>query len=133
MALITNPPSPPPAGLKEAIEHAGHAVSHAPEGWLVDDAAAVQAIISAYSGSATELGYWQRRRQAELVIEYERRTDPLVIADGATDTSVTAATLGGYQAACVNNYRSLKAQIAAATTASGLQAINPLSGWPAFP
>ena len=133
MALITNPPNPTPTGLKEAIEHAGHVVTHAPEGWLVDDAVAVQNIISSYSGSANELGYWQRRRLAEAAAEYLRRIDPLVTADGATDTTVTAATLGGYQASCVNNYRTLKAQIAAAPTASGLQAISPLSGWPAFP
>lgn len=68
--LLTNPPSSVPAGIKEAIEAAGHQAVTEPDGWLCDDLAAVQAIIAAYSGSAAELKYWQAQTIEAVQAQY---------------------------------------------------------------
>lgn len=50
-----------------------------------------------------------------------------------TSTTVTGTNVGTFLATICNNYRSLRAQIAAATTFTQLNAININSGWPSNP
>lgn len=131
--LITNPPSPVPAGLKETIEAQGHSVCAEPSGWLVDDVTAVQAIINAYSGGAGELTYWRNLWQTHLDAEFDQHFDLAKFIRGGTVTTVTATNVGSFLAQITNNYRSLRAQIAAAATVAAVQAISITSGWPSNP
>ena len=122
-----------PAGMCEAIEFAGHSIVNTPAGWFADNAAAVQAIINAFSGSANELQYWQRLWQTKLDAEFDANFDLAKFIRGGTVTTVTAANVGNFLAQITNNYRSLRAQIAAAATVAAVQAINIASGWPSNP
>lgn len=46
-----------PDGLASSFVAQGHAVAMAPDGWSVDDAAAFQAFVASYPGSATQLAW----------------------------------------------------------------------------
>ena len=133
MPLIANPPSTVPVGLKEAIESSGHFVSAGPDGWSVDNVEAVQAIINGYSGGADELTYWKNLCQAKLDAEFDANFDLAKFIRGGTSTSITATNVGNFLAQITNNYRSLRASIANATTVAAVQAISITSGWPANP
>ncbi len=50
-----------------------------------------------------------------------------------TSATITAANVGSFLATITNNYRSLRAQIAAAASVSAINAINFNSGWPNNP
>lgn len=133
MERLSSPPAVAPAGLIETLEAAGHLVLRDPTGWLVDNAAAVQAVITGYSGSAGELTYWKAQRQAVLDDQFDQHFDLAKFIRGGTVTTVTAAQVGSFLATITNNYRSLRASIASASTVAAVQAINIAGGWPSNP
>lgn len=91
--LLTNPPNPVPPGLKEAIEAAGHQAITEPDGWAVDDLSAVQAIIASYSGSVTELQYWQAQAIETVQGQYARLLAAgCVITVGSTNYTMALDT-----------------------------------------
>lgn len=126
-------PNPVPAGLPQTIESQGHSIANAPDGWYSGDAAAAQIIINSYSGSASELSWWQRQQQASLDALFDARFDLAKFIRGGTVTTITATNVGNFLAQITNNYRSLRASIAAATTVAAVQAIDVTTGWPANP
>lgn len=52
---------------------------------------------------------------------------------GGAATGITGAGIGNFLATITNNYRTLRASIAAAPNVAALNAINIYSGWPANP
>lgn len=139
MAIFANPPDPAPAGLFETIEAAGHSAAiewnAARTGvvWQCDDAAAVQAIVVGYSGSAAELAWWKSKMQAALDDLLDDNFDLKAFIRAGASISVTAAGIGNFLATINNNYRTLRASIAAASTVAAVQAVNINAGWPANP
>lgn len=133
MPLLTNPPTSVPIGLKETIEAAGHFATAAPEGWHVDDVSAVQAIIAAFAGSADELAYYKRVKQALLDDQFDQHFDLAKFIRAGSATGITAANVGTFLATITNNYRTLRASIAAAASVAAVNAINIAGGWPANP
>lgn len=133
MPVITSPPVSVPLGLKEAIEAAGHFVTSAPEGWIVDDAVAVQAIITGYVGSARELTFHKAAKQAALDEALDANFDLKAFIRAGTATGITGAQVGAFLAAILNNYRTLRASITAAATVAAVNAINIAGGWPTNP
>jgi hypothetical protein len=132
-ALLTSPPNPVPIGLKEAIEAAGHSITAEPAGWAVDDAVAVQAIINSYAGSAAELQWHKKQKQIALDQLFDAHFDLTKFIRDGTATSITATNVGTFLAQITNNYRSLRANIAAAATVAVVDAINVNLGWPSNP
>lgn len=122
-----------PTGLCAAFQTQGHFVAQAPEGWLVDDAAAFLTFVSAYSGSATELSWSKTQKQTALDTLFDANFDLAKFIRAGTLTTVTAAQFGTFLATITNNYRSLRAQIATASTVAAVNAINVSSGWPSNP
>ena len=137
--IISNPPTPVPAGLRDTIEEAGHVAinewdaTHTFNVWMCDDPVAVQAIISTYSGSASELAWWKAQHQAALDELFNANFDLAKFIRAGTATGITAQNVGNFLVTITNNYRTLRADIAAATTVAGVQAIVITSGWPANP
>ena len=133
MTLLAVPPSPVAPGLKEAIEAAGHSAVSERGGWEVDNLIAVQAIISTYSGSSAELAWWKAQHQEALDALFDANFDLAKFIRVGTATGITATNVGNFLATITNNYRTLRANIAAAKTVADVQAIIITSGWPANP
>ena len=132
-------PSPLPAGLFEACEAALAAagfsttVTRAPEGILVSDVPTVVATAHAYVGSAAELAYHKAQTQTALDALFDANFDLTKFIRGGTVATITATQVGTFLAQIANNYRALRASIAAATTVAQVNAINPAGGWPTNP
>jgi cell division protein FtsX len=73
------------------------------------------------------------RRQAELDVFFDANFVLTEFIRNGTVTTVTGANVGAFLAQITNNYRSLRSQIANASTLTALNAININSGWPANP
>lgn len=58
------------AGLAAAFEAQGHIISQAPDGWLVDDATAFQALASTYAGSPAQLAWAKNSAISQLAALY---------------------------------------------------------------
>ena len=71
--------------------------------------------------------------QANLDTFFDLNFDLKAFIRAGQNTAVTAAGVGNFLATITNNYRSLRAQINAATTVVQVQAININSGWPSNP
>lgn len=129
----------PPVGLFETCESAlastGFAsfVSRGPDGVMVSDVATVNAVLASYAGSALELSYNKTQKQTALDVLFDANFDLAKFIRGGTSTTITAANVGTFLATITNNYRSLRAQIANASTLAILNAVNINSGWPANP
>lgn len=104
-----------------------------PDGLHVGDVTAAQSFLSAFSGSATELSHWQSKTQTALDALLDNNFDLKAFIRAGTASSITAANVGTFLATITNNYRGLRAQIAAATTVAQVQAININAGWPNNP
>lgn len=66
----TTLPDPAPAGFSDAVFANGGYISSAPDGWHVNDAAAVLALYRTYSGSAAELTFSRNAKLAQLAALY---------------------------------------------------------------
>jgi hypothetical protein len=105
----------------------------APDGVHVGDVTTAQNFLNGYSDSATQLQWNKWQMQTALDALLDNNFDLKAFIRAGTSTAVTAANVGTFLATIVDNYRSLRASIAAATTMAQLQAININSGWPNNP
>jgi hypothetical protein len=135
----SNVPNPAPQGLQQAIlaalVAAGFAgfCTYSPNGIEVADVATAESVVASFSGSPTELAWWQKQWQADLDAWMNANFDLLSFIRAGHNSAVTATGIGTFLATITNNYRSLRAQIAAASTVAAVQAINIQSGWPSNP
>jgi hypothetical protein len=83
--------------------------------------------------TSTALVIQQALTQAQLDQLLAQKADTVNMVQGGQNSSTTGTGVANYLSASTNNYRSLRAQIAAATTAGQVQAININAGWPANP
>lgn len=132
-------PNPVPDGLLAACENALTAagfsplISFAPDGVHVSDVATVNSVLASYVGSASQLAFNKAQKQATLDALFDANFDLAKFIRGGTSTGITAANVGTFLATITNNYRSLRAQISAASTLATLNATNVNSGWPSNP
>jgi hypothetical protein len=99
-------------------------------GFQATDVPGAQAIIDTPS---LWLGAAQTAVQAQLDSAFNAKFDLAAFIRAGTVTTVTAAGVGTFLATITNNYRTLRAAIAAAPTIAALTAININAGWPANP
>jgi hypothetical protein len=104
-----------------------------PNGLNVADVPTAEDYLSTYSGSAAQLSWNQQQLQAQLDALLDDKSDLVAFICAGTNSSLTATNVGGFLASITNNYRSLRAQISAATSLAQLQAININQGWPSNP
>lgn len=83
--------------------------------------------------TSTVLAIQQALKQAQLDAILGADVDIIVMVQNGSVTTLTGTQVATFLANSTNNYRSLRAQIAAATTAAQVQAININAGWPANP
>ena len=104
-----------------------------PQGLHTPDLANTNAVLSTYSGSATELTYAKDAKKKLLFDLCDTQYDLRALADSGTTASLTSTNVGTYLANVGNNYRTLKGQINAAANVAAVNAININAGWPAYP
>lgn len=125
------------AGLDAALQVAGLPVwADGPTGSKMCAAAnltAVTSFVTAYSGSATQLAYAKAQKQVALDALLDGNFDLKAFIRAGSSTGVTAAGVGTFLATITNNYRTLRASIAAAIDVATVTAINISSGWPGNP
>jgi hypothetical protein len=90
------------------------------------------AAVSAWIASYDPLPRAKRKKIERLRDFAEPRISLFEMIDAGTVT-ITNAQFTGYLVAVVNNYRTLKAEINAATTVQDVEAVSLASGWPANP
>jgi hypothetical protein len=122
-----------PPGCIVSYTTQGHIAAQAPDGWHVDDATAFQNFVGAYPASPTELAWHKQNKQAALDTLFDANFVLTEFIRNGTVTTVTGANVGAFIAQISNNYRTLRASIAAATTVAQVQAININAGWPSNP
>jgi hypothetical protein len=83
--------------------------------------------------TSTSLAIQQALKQAQLDALLATKADTVGMVQGGQSSTTTGTGVANYLSASTNNYRSLRAQIAAATTAAQVQAININGGWPSNP
>ncbi len=134
MAILTVS-SPPPAGLAEALAAAGFRFWWEAGTGRCPDAAAVatQAFITAYAGSAAELTWTKAQKQTALDLLLDNNFDLKAFIRAGTSTTITGTNVGAFLATITDNYRTLRASIAAGATVAAVNAININAGWPANP
>lgn len=71
--------------------------------------------------------------QSQLDALLDNNFDLKAFIRAGTATSITGTNVGTFLATICNNYRTLRASIAAATTVAQLNAININAGWPSNP
>ena len=128
-------PSPIPPGLAETAESEGLTWILAPDGLHTNDTTQMQALLTAVQSSPTTatLAYWQALTQTALDSFYQTNFNFDFLVRGGQSTTITGAQIGSAIATIVNNYRSIRASIAQASTIAAVQAINVTSGWPSNP
>ena len=121
--------------VKAALVTAGFSPSIAisPSGISVSDITTALNAFNSYTGSASELQFWKNKQQAALDALFDANFDLSKFIRGGTITTITATNVGTFLATITNNYRTLRTNIAAATTVALVQAININSGWPSNP
>jgi len=80
-----------------------------------------------------ELLIAQANKQDNLDVLLVTNADMVRLVQGGNSTTTTGAAVSTYLSNATNNYRSLRAQIAAATTVAQVAAININAGWPPNP
>jgi hypothetical protein len=95
--------------------------------------AALSGLESPGDDMSTVLAYAQSIKQASLDAFLDANFDFKAFIRAGTVTSLTGVQVGTFIAAISNNYRLLRAAIAAAATVGAVNAININSGWPANP
>jgi len=109
------------------------AYSIQPDGLHVSDVPTVTAAFATFAGTNLGLQAWQAQQQLALDTFFNDHFDLAKFIQQGTATTVTAANVGTFLATITNNYRSLKSQIAAATSILQVQGINVNTGWPSNP
>lgn len=79
------------------------------------------------------LGYAKAAKQAALDAFLDANFDFKAFIRAGTITTLTGAQVGTFIASISNNYRTIRANIAAAGTVGAVNAISINSGWPANP
>lgn len=134
-----NVPHPIPDGLFLACEAAlvaagfSATVALAPDGIHVADVSTVTATMTSYAGSAAELAYHKAIQQAALDAIFSANFDLAAFIRSGTTVGITGVQVGTFLATITNNYRTLRAAIANATTVAQISAINVTAGWPNNP
>lgn len=77
--------------------------------------------------------YVKQKKQAALDAFLDANFDFKAFIRAGTVSNLTGAQVGTFIASSSNNYRSIKASIAAASTVAAVNAINVTTGWPANP
>ena len=133
--LPTNPAQGLIPFVKTMLRNAGkdETIRLTPDGLQCSDATLVLSAIAAYSGSATELADAKSTKQAALDLLLDQNFDLKAFIRAGTAAGITGANIGTFLATITNNYRTLRAAIAAAATVQAVQAINVNSGWPNNP
>jgi hypothetical protein len=98
--------------------------------WVSNNNAQAQTIIDT---STLWLTAAKALKQAALDDQFDSKFDLTKFIRGGTATTITATNVGNFLAQITNNYRTLRAQIAAASTVAIVQAIDITAGWPANP
>lgn len=135
---INSVPWPPADGALDAalaalVAGGFPAVLHvSPAGIVCSDAATVTSTLNSYTGSASQLAYAKQVKQAALDTLFNANFDLAKFIRGGTATGITAANVGTFLAQITNNYRTLRASIAAAADVATVNAIS-LNGWPSNP
>lgn len=83
--------------------------------------------------TSTVLVIQQALKQAQLDVILGDNADIIVMIQNGTVSTLTGTQVANFLAGYANNYRNLRAQIAAATTAAQVRAIDINAGWPANP
>ncbi len=128
-----------PLGIMDAVKSALLAagfspnIAVSPNGISVSDVTTALNAFNSYSGSASELQFWKTKQQAALDAVFDANFDLAKFIRGGTITTITATNIGTFLATITNNYRTLRANIAAAASVAAVQAININSGWPSNP
>lgn len=120
-------------GLHQAVSAAGHWIAEIGGVWTADNPVAVQAIINGYAGSASQLTFAKAAKQQLLDDQFDQHFDLAKFIRGGTVTTVTGTNIGTFLAQITNNYRTLRASIAAAANVAAVNAVNVAGGWPANP
>jgi hypothetical protein len=99
---------------------------------------AVAQVITAFSGMeppgfVLRLADAQAIAQATLDALFTANFDLAAFIRGGSAVGITATQVGTFLATIANNYRGLRASIAAASTVAAVQAINVAGGWPGNP
>lgn len=89
-------------------------------------------ITTAYQ-SIAPVSEGQTDLQTQLDNLLDNNFDLVKFIRAGTSTTVTATNVGTFLATICDNYRTLRASIAAASTWAALNAININSGWPSNP
>lgn len=99
-------------------------------GWASLDNATAQGIIDTP-------GQWlvaaKAQKQTVLDEQFDNKFDLAKFIRGGNSTTITANNVGTFLATITNNYRSLRASIAAAATVDAVVAIDLTAGWPGNP
>lgn len=93
-------------------------------------------ILSNFPGmnvNSTVLTIQQDLRQAQLDLILVTNADMVTLVKAGQSTTLTGPGLSGFLATSTNNYRALRAQIAAAITPADVRAVPINSGWPNNP
>lgn len=93
-------------------------------------------LLAAYTVAAaipTSVADLQALLQAALLALFTQNFNLQQFIINGTAATITATQVGTFLATITNNFRSLRASIAAATTVSQLNAININAGWPSNP
>lgn len=128
-----NLPANLPAEAFDQLAVSGISVARAPDGVHVSNLNGATTFLAAYKGSAGELAYAKLQKQQALDDFFNAHFDLAAFIRGGTATGITAANVGTFLATITNNYRTLRASIAAASTVAVVNVINVNSGWPANP
>jgi hypothetical protein len=105
-----------------------------PNGLNVADVTTAENYLSTYAGSTAQLSWNQQQHQAQLNALLEHKLDLVAFICAEANSSMDATNVATTLLATVaDNYRSLRAQISAATSLGQLQAINIYQGWPRSP
>lgn len=81
--------------------------------------------------TSTSLPIQQAIKQAELDKLLITNADVVTMVKGGQNSSTTGTGIANFLSTSTNNYRSLRTQIANATSAAQVQGININAGWPA--
>jgi hypothetical protein len=132
---VTNIPGwpTPTAGVMETLAALLLVSEIRPDGLHVSDTALASSTLSTYGGSASELSWNKTQKQAALDAFFDANFDLKAFIRAGSATNVTGAGVGTFLATITNNYRSLRASIAAAANVAAVNAINISSGWPSNP
>lgn len=79
------------------------------------------------------IAFLRAQKQGALDAFFDANFDLKAFIRAGSAATVTAANVGTFLATITNNYRALRASIAAAADAATVNAININSGWPSNP